>query len=224
VGKFDAVLCYLSYLRASFWISYFGARRSGSAFIFGTDASSLSPRNGAAWKVFLKRAFWPKLFSLADQVIVPSTAARDLMLSLGVPPERVTLTPYSVDNEWWIAQSEKLDREAVRANWGATPQTSVILFCAKLQPWERPVDLLRAFPRADVQNALLFFAGKGPLQPQFEAEAAALGVASHVRFLGFITQSQLPAVYASADLMVLPSEYEPFAVVVNEAMCVGAQS
>ena len=38
-GRFDAVLCYLSYLRASFWISYFAARRSGSAFIFGTDAS-----------------------------------------------------------------------------------------------------------------------------------------------------------------------------------------
>jgi glycosyltransferase involved in cell wall biosynthesis len=42
-----------------------------------------------------------------------------------------------------------------------------------------------------------------------------------VRFLGFVNQSQLPAVYASADLMVLPSEYEPFAVVVNEAMCCG---
>jgi glycosyltransferase involved in cell wall biosynthesis len=42
-----------------------------------------------------------------------------------------------------------------------------------------------------------------------------------VRFLGFVNQSQLPAVYKSADIMVLPSEYEPFAVVVNEAMCCG---
>jgi glycosyltransferase involved in cell wall biosynthesis len=42
-----------------------------------------------------------------------------------------------------------------------------------------------------------------------------------VRFLGFINQSQLPAVYTSADLMVLPSAYEPFAVVVNEAMLCG---
>jgi glycosyltransferase involved in cell wall biosynthesis len=54
-----------------------------------------------------------------------------------------------------------------------------------------------------------------------ESQAAALSVASRVRFLGFVNQSQLPAVYASADLMVLPSEYEPFAVVVNEAMCCG---
>jgi glycosyltransferase involved in cell wall biosynthesis len=48
-----------------------------------------------------------------------------------------------------------------------------------------------------------------------------LGIATRVRFLGFVNQSQLPAVYTSADLMVLPSEYEPFAVVVNEAMCCG---
>jgi glycosyltransferase involved in cell wall biosynthesis len=42
-----------------------------------------------------------------------------------------------------------------------------------------------------------------------------------VRFLGFVNQSQLPAIYAPADVMVLPSEYEPFAVVVNEAMLCG---
>jgi glycosyltransferase involved in cell wall biosynthesis len=40
-----------------------------------------------------------------------------------------------------------------------------------------------------------------------------------VRFLGFINQSALPAVYKAEGLMVLHSEYEPFAVVVNEASC-----
>ena len=140
------------------------------------------------------------------------------MLSLDLPPERVTLTPYSVDNDK-IQQSSRVDRVATRAVWGASPNHAVILFCAKLQHWKRPDDLLRAFAKADVQNALLIFVGDGPLRPQLESEATALGVASRVRFLGFVNQSQLPAVYASADLMVLPSEYEPFAVVVNEAMC-----
>jgi glycosyltransferase involved in cell wall biosynthesis len=220
-GKFDAVLCYLSYLCASFWISYFACRRSGTAFIFGTDASGLLPRSGSSWKAQLKRAYWPKLFSLADQVIVPSSATRDLMLSLGIPAERITLTPYSVDNEWWMAQSAKVDREAVRAQWDAAPQTTVILFCAKLQPWKRPLDLLRAFSQVHHPNALLVFAGEGAQRPELERETAALGVSERVRFLGFKNQSELPAVYTAADLMVLPSEYEPFAVVVNEASCCG---
>jgi len=220
-GKYEAVLCYLSYLCASFWIAYFACRSSGAAFIFGTDASSLLPRIGGSWKAQLKKAYWPTLFSLADQVIVPSSATRDLMLSLRVPAECITLTPYSVDNDWWIAQSEKIDRKTVRADWGATPQTFVILFCAKLQPWKRPLDLLRAFAQANLSDALLVYAGDGAQRQELETEAAALGVAQRVRFLGFLNQSQLPAVYTSADLMVLPSEYEPFAVVVNEASCCG---
>jgi glycosyltransferase involved in cell wall biosynthesis len=158
---------------------------------------------------------------LADQVTVPSSGTRDLLLSLGISHDRVTLTPYVVDNDWWSAQSAKVDRDAVRASWEAKPSDMVILFCAKLQPWKRPFDLLHAFAKANLSNALLVFAGDGPLRQQLEKEALALGINSRVRFLGFVNQSQLPAVYVSADLMVLPSEYEPFAVVVNEAMLCG---
>jgi glycosyltransferase involved in cell wall biosynthesis len=143
------------------------------------------------------------------------------MLSLRIPAERITMTPYSVDNDWWIAQAQNVNRELVRVGWGASAETAVILFCAKLQPWKRPLDLLRAFAMADLPDALLVFAGEGPQREELERQAAVLGVAGRVRFLGFMNQSQLPAVYTAADLMVLPSEYEPFAVVVNEASCCG---
>jgi len=220
-GNFDAVLCFTGYRCATFWISLLAAKLSKTAFLFGTDATTLAPRDGSRWKIMLKKILWPLLFRLADQVIVPSSGSLDLMLSLGLPSERVTITPYSVDNDWWIQQSSRVDRTATRAAWGASPNDAVILFCAKLQPWKRPLDLLRAFAKAKFSKALLVFAGEGPLRPQLESEAVALGVSSRVRFLGFVNQSQLPAVYTSADLMVLPSEYEPFAVVVNEAMCCG---
>ena len=221
VGHFDALLCYTGYLRATFWIAYLAAKSAGAAFLFGTDATTLVSRQDRAWKRLAKRMAWPLLFRLADQVIVPSSGTRNLILSLGLPRERVTLTPYVVDNDWWTAQSGRVDREAVRASWRAKPGDTVILFCAKLQPWKRPADLLRAFAKAKLSNALLVFAGEGPLRQQLDAEALALGVDSRVRFLGFVNQSQLPAVYTSADVMVLPSEYEPFAVVVNEAMLCG---
>jgi glycosyltransferase involved in cell wall biosynthesis len=220
-GKFDAVLCYVGYLRASFWISYLACRTSGTAILFGTDASSIVPRSGAAWKLLLKRALWPALFSLADQVIVPSNATRDLICSLGIPEHRITLAPYSVDNDWWTAQSHQSDRAAVRDAWGVSSEAAVILFCAKLQPWKRPLDLLRAFAQARISDSLLVYAGEGPQRGELEREAASLGVSQQVRFLGFVNQSQLPAVYTAADVMVLPSEYEPFAVVVNEAFCCG---
>jgi glycosyltransferase involved in cell wall biosynthesis len=220
-GHFDAVLFYTGYVRATFWIAYVAAKSAGSAFLFGTDATTLASRTDRDWKRLAKRILWPLLFRLADQVVVPSSATRNLMLSLGIPENRVSLTPYVVDNDWWTSRSAAVDRTSVRASWGATPADTIVLFCAKLQPWKRPIDLLRAFAKANLPNAILIFAGEGALRPQLESEAMALGVSQRVRFLGFVNQSQLPAVYTASDVMVLPSEYEPFAVVVNEAMCCG---
>jgi glycosyltransferase involved in cell wall biosynthesis len=158
---------------------------------------------------------------MADVILVPSSGGVALMRALGLPPERVVLTPYVVHNEWWIEQASRVDRAAVRARWGIPQNAPVALFCAKLQPWKRPQDLLRAFAKARVPGAYLVYAGEGPLRPALESEAKSLGMASQVRFFGFVNQSGLPAVYRSADLIVLPSEYEPFGVVINEAMLSG---
>ena len=220
-GGFDAVISHVGYVRFSFWIAYFAARLSGATFLFGTDATSLAPRDARAWKIRVKKILWPHLFSLADQVMAPSTAGRDFMLSLGIPEDRVTLTPFPADNDWWLAQSAKVDRAAMRASWGVSSNERVVLFCGKLQPWKRPLDLLRAFAKAGVPDIVLAFAGEGPQRQQLESEAIALGIVDRVRFLGFVNQSGLPAVYTSADLFVLPSDYDPCPVVVCEAMLCG---
>jgi len=220
-GRFDAIICHSGYIRASFWLAFFAARTVGSAFLFGTDANSLVRHDSRSWKIVVKKILWPHLYPLADQVLVPSSAAYKLLRSLGISEECITMTPYAVDNEWWNKQAAQVDRDAVSRSWNVDSKSLVILFCAKLQPWKRPLDLLRAFALAAVPNAILVFAGEGPLRSRLETEAVALAVAGRVRFLGFVNQSQLPSVYAASDLMVLPSEHEAFAVVVNEASCCG---
>jgi glycosyltransferase involved in cell wall biosynthesis len=220
-GNFDAVLLHIGYIRATFWIAYLAARLSGSAFLFGTDASSVAPRDGARWKPWLKRAVWPLLFRLADQVMVPSSAAAEMMRELGVPEERISLTHFVVDNDWWTEQAGRINRSPARAEFGVSDREIAVLFCAKLQDWKRPLDLLRAFAKAAVPDSILLFAGEGPLRAKIESEAAALGIASRVRMLGFTNQSRLPAVYSAADLFVLPSGYDPCPVVVCEAMVCG---
>jgi glycosyltransferase involved in cell wall biosynthesis len=189
--------------------------------IFGTDANSLTPRDTRAWKIPIKKIVWPRLFSLADQVIVPSSAGAQMMRSLGLSEGRITLTPFVVDNDWWSAHSAGVNRTAVRASWGVAPHQPVVLFCAKLQPWKRPMDLLRAFANSKVVDSVLVIVGEGPLRSQLESEAQHLDVASRVRFLGFTNQTQLPAVYVASDLFVLPSDYDACPVVVCEAMLCG---
>src|SRR6202041_1607754 len=67
----------------------------------------------------------------------------------------------------------------------------------------------------------LVFAGDGAQRTELERESAASGISDKVQFLGFVNQSQLPKLYKAADLMVIPSHYEPFGLVVNEAMLCG---
>jgi glycosyltransferase involved in cell wall biosynthesis len=217
-GRFDAVVIYTGHRYASFWIALAAAKLFGAKLLFGTDASAITVRSGNSSRVRAKKIVWPWLFRLADQIIVPSTAARDAICSLGFSPNRIALTPYTVDNDWWLARAAEVDRAAVRASWGVPESSVVILFCAKLQPWKRPQDLLNAFARANVPGSHLVFAGDGPMFSALKSEAATLGVGDRAHFLGFVNQSPLPAVYCASDLFVLPSDYEPFGVVVNEAM------
>jgi len=220
-GRFDAVLCQLSYLRCTFWIAYFAARSRRTEFLFGTDASSMEARDGQKWKVAGKRLAWPLLFRMSSQVLTASSAGFDMMRSLGIPEGRISMTLDTVDNDWWNSQAARVDRDAVRAAWGLDGDEKIVLFCGKLQPWKRPLDVLHAFASACISRSTLLFAGDGALRPSIEAEASALGVGDRVRMLGFANQSQLPAVYRASDVMVIPSEYEPFGLVVNEAMLCG---
>lgn len=220
-GNFDAVLCYVGYVRASFWIAYLAARSRGVPFLFGTDASSIEPRDGQRWKHISKRLWWPVLFRLADQVLTASSAGYAMMRSLGIPEDRISMTMDTVDNDWWLTEAARADRAATRASWGTDENEKIIVFCGKLQAWKGPLELLHAFAEAAIPRSTLVFAGEGPLRAQIEEEARAIGLGERVRMLGFVNQSKLPAVYKASDLMVIPSRYEPFGLVVNEAMLCG---
>lgn len=220
-GKFDAVAVFTGYMCATFWVAAVAAKVSGTAFIFGTDAHDLNPRDRRSWKAQIKKCLWPRLFRLADIVIAPSSGTLALMRSLRIPSERVMLMPYVVYNEWWLEKIKQVDRLAVRRNWNIPADAPIVLFCAKLQPWKRPHDLLRAFASANVPGSYLAYAGDGPMRNALETEAIRLGISDRTRFLGFVNQSTLPQVYCASDLLVLPSEYEPFGLVVNEAMLCG---
>lgn len=78
----------------------------------------------------------------------------------------------------------------------------------------------------------LAVAGRGDDQPRLEALAASLGVAARVRFLGFVPDADLPALYRDADVFVLPSgspdaqalNVEGYGIVFAEAAASGTPS
>lgn len=220
-GRFDAVVLLTGYMCATFWMAIAAAKWNRIPVLFGTDATVLKPLDNKRWKLPVKRLLLPAIFRLADVVIAPSEASRQFLIGMGIPESRIVLTPFVVNNPWWRQRASEVDRAAIRREWGIPAESVVALFCAKLQSWKRPHDVLRAFAKASLDGTYLVFAGEGPLRANLEATAKSLGVAERTRFLGFVNQSYLPSVYTSADLFVLPSEYDACPVVVCEAMLCG---
>lgn len=219
--NFDAVIVYTGYSYFSFWIAAVATKLTGKKFLFSTDSSTIEPRNKKRWKTFLKKILLPAIFNIADIVMVASTLGKQIVLSLGIPEQRIILTPFVVDNDWWISQANQVDTKKLRKQWDIPDNATVLLFCAKLQPWKRPQDVLQAFSQVNVQDSYLIFVGDGTLRVKLASEAESLGIKDRVKFIGFVNQSQLPSIYRSSDLFILPSGYEPFGVVVNEAMLCG---
>jgi glycosyltransferase involved in cell wall biosynthesis len=126
--------------------------------------------------------------------------------------------PYSVDNDRFRAASDAMRpmRSERLASLGLDPDLPTVIFSGKLTPRKRPLDAVCAIERRRGQFNLLLL-GDGPLREEvrhFEAQLP-------VRCLGFVNQAELPGWYASGDILVLPSEKEPWGLVVNEGMACG---
>jgi glycosyltransferase involved in cell wall biosynthesis len=67
----------------------------------------------------------------------------------------------------------------------------------------------------------LLLVGDGEERATLQQQATGLGIADHVRFTGFRNQSELPGYFKLASVFVLPSQYEPWGLIVNEAMACG---
>ena len=214
----DVVVCY-GWWAASFWVAAVAAKLSGAKLVFTTDAHTLAPRDGARWKVRFKRFLLPAIFHLADAAFGPSTRTLGFLRDLGVPERKLFLTHYVVDNDFFSRGAAAADRRLVRAGWGVHEDAFVALFVGKLVPWKRPQDFLEAVARVPWVFAVL--AGEGPLRSELEARAFQADLKGRLRFLGFVNQRGLPEIYAASDVLVLPSHYEPFGLVVNEAFSCG---
>lgn len=139
----------------------------------------------------------------------------------GLAPARIHLAPHAVDNARFQADAEQVAQQALlrRSALGIAAQAPVVLFCGKFEPKKRPLDLLEAFLALNHPEAVLLYVGAGPLDDQLRARVSQ-APAGRVHLLGFINQAAMPALYAMAELLVLPSvgNGETWGLCVNEAM------
>jgi glycosyltransferase involved in cell wall biosynthesis len=159
------------------------------------------------------------------------TLARDCLVSYGGPAERMFALPNTCDVERFARESERARnrRAELRTELGLG-SGPVVLYVGRLAPVKGLDTLLQAFGHSGVQGAgserpnaspQLLLVGDGEQREQLEALAGALGLRERVCFAGPRPWGELPSLYGLADLFVLPSTFEPWGAVVNEALACG---
>lgn len=194
------------------------ARMAGATLLIRDDQTLLHPRPW--WKRAAKTAVLRALFSQAIGLYVGAQNRRYLA-HYGIPPHRLVAAPHCVDNRTFQARAAALrpQRRAVRAAFGVTDDAPVVLFSGKLIEKKQPLLLVEAYARVRRERPCwLLLAGDGAERAAI-AELVERRRLSGVILAGFLNQSELPAAYAAADLLVLPSAWdETWGLVVNEAL------
>jgi glycosyltransferase involved in cell wall biosynthesis len=142
----------------------------------------------------LRRARW---------LIVPSRYLADLALEWGLEPERVVVVPNP-------APALSVEPAAERRG---------LVFAGRLTRQKALGTALEALAR--VPGADLLVLGDGPDRPRLERHAAELGLNGRVQFAGSVPRAEVLSALASAQALVLSSDWENFPHTAVEALALG---
>jgi glycogen(starch) synthase len=158
-----------------------------------------------------------------DAVIVCSAAMRtEVCEVLGADPRRVQVIPNAVDAAAWRAGPAAV--RAARRHWLAQESGLLIAAAGRIE-WEKGFStVIRTLPdlRRVHPQVRFVLAGRGSYSGQLTELAAELEVTDLLVRPGWLARRDLAALYAAADLVVVPSRYEPSGLVAREAQAAGA--
>jgi glycosyltransferase involved in cell wall biosynthesis len=161
------------------------------------------------------------LARVSDRLIGVSEATVDDLVRLGVAPRaKFTVLPLGLDLDPLAEPGAELGLEA-RAELGIGDEEILLVFVGRVVPIKRLDLLLRALAQAreSEPRLRLVVVGDGEERPRLERQAAELGIAADLRFLGY--RRELRPLYAAADIAVLSSDNEGTPVSLIEAAAAG---
>lgn len=185
-------------------------------------ALAVAARSGARVAVHLhlpppiRQPSWLNaLMRRASAAIAPSADTADRWISrAGLDPARVSVIPTGIDVDRFVPLPRP-QRMAVRASVDVGEEESMVIFAGRLERIKGPHFLVDAVGRLD-GSVHLVLAG-ATRSPSYQEELESLAVGHRVSFLG--PRSDVPALMAAADLLVLPSIFlETQGLVVSESM------
>ena len=144
--------------------------------------------------------------------------AEDLARIYGIDPSITTVLPDPFDPDQFNIGRRARHRDEARARMGLEEGDFALLFVANELHRKGFAQALGALAKVNDHRATLHLIGRTP-PAAYAATIERLGLSSRVRYHG--PTSDIGWWYAGGDLLVLPTQYEPFGLVIIEALASG---
>ncbi len=194
-----------------------GCRRLGiPCFLFGDN--NILGDHPPVWKAAIKRPLVGMVMHCAAGAFYCGRLGRDYFRRYGAKDERMFPFPYEPDYSA-LANVSDAALEAVRQRYHLRPDRKYLIYSGRFTAVKRVDLLLAAFREIAAQRPDwdLLLIGDGPLYKPL-LEALPPSIRQRMVCTGFISDSAVMAVlYHLGEVLILPSDYEPWGVVVTEA-------
>ncbi|MEZ5500737.1 MAG: glycosyltransferase family 4 protein [Steroidobacteraceae bacterium] len=198
-------------------VALLAARLKRAKFVIWSEETPNSARGRSEIQHAIRR--W--LARRCDAVLAWSQEAVQYARDIGLNQNRIFRSYQTCDNDYWLSASKTLDRGSLRI--ALAVRGTVFLVVGRLLKLKGIHLLLDAWADLDAsrqRQATLLIVGDGPEAGALLHQSLRLGL-RNVRFLGHMSADRLVQAYVAADVFVLPSLLDVWALVVNEAMLCG---
>ena len=169
-----------------------------------------STESGRGWVRRLARKIFVRN---VDAFLAVGASAVQYLQSMGAPPSKIFKIAYTTD----------IDRFAVKQTMRPPERARRLLYCGQFVERKGLVPFLNVLSRwasdHPARTINIALAGDGPVKSQLSQLPLAPNV--KLEFLGAFQYDDLPEIYSSAGVFVLPTLADNWAVVVNEALAAG---
>jgi glycosyltransferase involved in cell wall biosynthesis len=150
----------------------------------------------------------------ADRVIAISDHAYEqLTTQYGLDENDVAMIPHGVDTDRYYPRDE--------THSAVSEEKITLLYVGRLGA-RKGIDLvIRALNDVSDPKFEFIIAGTGRHKESLRSLTHELGLNDSVTYLGYVPDKELPKLYSSADIFILPSRYEGFGLVLLEAIACG---
>jgi glycosyltransferase involved in cell wall biosynthesis len=163
---------------------------------------------------------WWSAYEAKKTIVTSHSMKREVCDHFNLPWEKVEIIPNAINTKEYNAS---VDRGAVRARFGVGWGEKMVLCVGRLVPQKGIEYFIRAIPMIAQRypEAKFIIVGEGWWRDYLEDVAQSTGHRSKILFTGFVSEADLVALMTSADVLVVPSIYEPFGIVALEGMATG---